>query len=191
MLKVDGVGHQTKNYSITKSIPKSFSQYAQFIKSFVRYTWFTPCVSQFFFWFFSIWLVIMTSFSFLIRFPIKLPLIVLKHSVLSKLIYPLLIPPKFCSNYYNPLLYFLSVCQCLTLLTTLSFDDSNWLRTFLSSLILFCNILLHTAAMGISGSIQQCQCKCHPMFILWWQKKCCRKGFHICGLSFQVLQCCW
>ena len=34
--KVDWAGHETKNYSITISMQK----YAQFIKSFVRYTWF-------------------------------------------------------------------------------------------------------------------------------------------------------
>ena len=33
-------GHQTKNYSITISMLKSFNQSAQFIKSFVRYTCF-------------------------------------------------------------------------------------------------------------------------------------------------------
>ena len=38
--KVDWAGHQTKNYFITISMQKSFSQYAQFIKLFVRYTWF-------------------------------------------------------------------------------------------------------------------------------------------------------
>ena len=38
--KVDWAGHQTKIYSITISMQKSFSQYAQFIKSFVRYTWY-------------------------------------------------------------------------------------------------------------------------------------------------------
>ena len=32
-----------------------------------------------------------------------------------------------------------------------------------------------STAMGIGGSMQQC----------------CRKGFHIYDLSFQVLQCCW
>ena len=37
--KVDWAGHQTKTYSITISMQKSFTQYAQFIKSFVRYTW--------------------------------------------------------------------------------------------------------------------------------------------------------
>ena len=46
------------------------------------------------------------------------------------------------------------------------------------------------AAMGIGGGIQQCLRKCRPMLVLRRQKKCRRKGFHICGLSFQVLQCC-
>ena len=42
----------------------------------------TPYVSPKYFRFFSIWLIITVSFSFLIQFPIKLPLIILKHSVL-------------------------------------------------------------------------------------------------------------
>ena len=45
-------------------------------------------------------------------------------------------------------------------------------------------------AMGIGGGIRQCCRKCHPMLILRRQKKFRRKGFHICGLSFQVLQFC-
>ena len=45
-------------------------------------------------------------------------------------------------------------------------------------------------AMGISGGIQQCHQKCSPMLVLQRQKNYCRKGFHICGLSFKVLQCC-
>ena len=58
--------------------------------------------------FFTIWLVIITSFFFLIQFPVKLPLIIMKHSVLSKPIYPFLIPPNFYRNSYNPLLQFLN-----------------------------------------------------------------------------------
>ena len=47
-------------------------------------------------------------------------------------------------NVFTLILYFLSnVCQYLTLLTSLYFDDSNWLKSFLSSLILFCNLLLY------------------------------------------------
>ena len=42
-------------------------------------------------------------------------------------------------------------------------------------------------AMGIGGGIWQCRRKCCPMLVLRRQKKCRRKGFHICGLSFQVL----
>ena len=38
--KVDWIDHQTKNYSITISMQKSFNQYPQFIKSFVGFTWF-------------------------------------------------------------------------------------------------------------------------------------------------------
>ena len=45
-----------------------------------------------------------------------------------------------------------------------------------------------SAAMGISSSIWQCR-KCCPMLFLQRQKKCCRKGFCICGHSFQVLLC--
>ena len=45
-----------------------------------------------------------------------------------------------------------------------------------------------SAAMGISSSIWQCR-KCCPMLVLQRQKKCCRKGFCICGHSFQVLLC--
>ena len=44
--------------------------------------------------------------------------------------------------------------------------------------------------MEIGGGIRQCRRKCRPMLLLQQQKKCRRKGFHICGLSFQVLQCC-
>ena len=36
--KVDWTGHQNKNYSISISMHKSFNEYAEFIKSFVRYT---------------------------------------------------------------------------------------------------------------------------------------------------------
>ena len=43
--KVDWAGYQTQNYSITISMQKSFSQYAQLIKSFVRYTWFESTIS--------------------------------------------------------------------------------------------------------------------------------------------------
>ena len=45
-----------------------------------------------------------------------------------------------------------------------------------------------SAAMGISSSIWQCR-KCCPMLVLQRKKKCCRKGFCICGHSFQVLLC--
>ena len=45
-------------------------------------------------------------------------------------------------------------------------------------------------AMGISDGIRQCRRKCRSMLVLQQQKKCCRKGFHICGLSFQILRCC-
>ena len=41
--------------------------------------------------------------------------------------------------------------------------------------------------MEIGGGIRQCRRKCRPMLVLRRQKKCRRKGFHICGLSFQVL----
>ena len=34
------IGRQTKNYSISINMQKSFNQSAQFIKSFVRHTWF-------------------------------------------------------------------------------------------------------------------------------------------------------
>ena len=44
--------------------------------------------------------------------------------------------------------------------------------------------------MEIGGGIRQCRRKCRPMLVLRRQKKCRRKGFHICGLSFQILQCC-
>ena len=47
--------------------------------------------------------------------------------------------------------------------------------------------------MGIGGGIRQCRRKCRPMLVLRRQKKkkkCRRKGFHICVLSFQVLQYC-
>ena len=44
--------------------------------------------------------------------------------------------------------------------------------------------------MVIGGGIRQCRCKYRPMLVLRRQKKCRRKDFHICGLSFQVLQCC-
>ena len=96
---------------------------------------FTPYVSPKLFWFFSIQLIIITSFSFWIQFPIKLPVIILRNSVLSKPIYPSFIPSNFCCNRCNPLLqffnnstpnvstlilFFLSnICQCLTLLTSL------------------------------------------------------------------------
>ena len=68
----------------------------------------TLYVSPKLFRFFSIWLIIITSFSFLTQSPIKLPLIILKYSVLSKPIYPFSILPNFCSNSYNPLLQFFS-----------------------------------------------------------------------------------
>ena len=55
----------------------------------------------------------------------------------------------------------------------------------------FCETICSKAAMGTGGSIRQCRRKCSPMLVFWRQKKCRRKGFHICGLSFQVLQCCW
>ena len=45
-------------------------------------------------------------------------------------------------------------------------------------------------AMGIDSGIWQYHRKCSPVLVLWQQKKCCCKGFHISGLSFQVLQCC-
>ena len=45
-------------------------------------------------------------------------------------------------------------------------------------------------AMGIGGGIRLCRRKCRPMLVLRRQKNCRRKVFHICGLSFQVLQCC-
>ena len=48
----------------------------------------------------------------------------------------------------------------------------------------------NTAAMGIGGGIRLCRRKCRPMLVLRRQKNCRRKVFHICGLSFQVLQCC-
>ena len=55
--------------------------------------------------------------------------------------------------------------------------------------------LVHTqnfpkTAMGIGDGIPQCRRKCRPMLVLGRQKKFRRKSFHICGLSFQVLQCC-
>ena len=40
---------------------------------------------------------------------------------------------------------------------------------------------------GIGGGIRQYRRKCRPMLVLRQQKKCRRKGFHICGLSSQVL----
>ena len=43
--------------------------------------------------------------------------------------------------------------------------------------------------MGIGNGIRQCRRKCRPMLILQRQKEFPREGFHICGLSFQVLQC--
>ena len=46
-----------------------------------------------------------------------------------------------------------------------------------------------STAIGIGSSIWQCHLKCRPMLVLQQQKKCC-KGFHICSLSFQVLQWC-
>ena len=45
----------------------------------------TPNVSLKLFRFFSIWLIIITPLSFLIQFPIKLSLIILKHSILLNL----------------------------------------------------------------------------------------------------------
>ena len=45
-------------------------------------------------------------------------------------------------------------------------------------------------ALGIGGGIRQCRRKCRPMLVLQQQKKRRRKSFQICGLSFQVLQCC-
>ena len=53
-------------------------------------------------------------------------------------------------------------------------------------------ILFRTlSAMGVGSGIWLCCCKCCPMLVLRRQKKCCCKGFHICCLSFQILQCCW
>ena len=51
-------------------------------------------------------------------------------------------------------------------------------------------LLVTDSAMGIGGGIRQCRRKCRPMSFLRQQKKCRHKGFHICSLSFQVLQCC-
>ena len=57
---------------------------------------------------------------------------------------------------------------------------------------LFCSRIgkRQVSAMGIGDGIRQCRRKCHPMLVLQSQKECRREGFHICGLSFQVLQCC-
>ena len=123
--------------------------------------WLTPYVFPKLFRFFSIWLIIMASFCFLIQFPIKLSLIILKDYILSKSIYPFWIPPNFCCNNYNLLLQFFNnntqcftlilhflsnLCQCPKLLTSLSFDDPNWLKSFLISLIFFCNLFLHSGS---------------------------------------------
>ena len=77
--------------------------------------------------------------------------IILEHFALAKPYYLFLIPPNFCCNNYYPLFQFFSdnthcfysniiflsnVCHCFTLLTCLSFDDSIWLKSFLSFLIL-------------------------------------------------------
>ena len=68
----------------------------------------TPYVSPKLFRFFSLWLIIITSFSFLIQFPVKLPQIILKHSALSTPIYHFLIPPNCSCNSNNALLQFFS-----------------------------------------------------------------------------------
>ena len=90
--------------------------------------------------FFSVWLIIITSFSFLIQYSIKLPLIIPKHSVLSKPIYSFLILPNvYCKSYipllqffnnstlcfYSNTVFFSNVSQVFTLLTSLSFDNCN------------------------------------------------------------------
>ena len=61
-----------------------------------------------------------------------------------------------------------------------------WLKEFNVNIIIFYWIVV-LRAMGIGGGIQQCRHKCCTMLVLQWQQKCCCKGFHICGLSFQVL----
>ena len=57
---------------------------------------------------------------------------------------------------------------------------------FVMVVLNFVRVEVVSPAMGISGSIRQCCRKCCPMLVLRRQKKCSRKGFHICGLSFQV-----
>ena len=115
--------------------------------------WLTPYVPQNFFWFFGVWLIIITFFAFQIQFPIKLPLIILKQSCLnlSTLAWYLLTLAAIVSmatpNIFTLILYFLcNVCQFLTLVTSLSFDNSSWLKSFMNSSILFCKLLLHNGS---------------------------------------------
>ena len=57
------------------------------------------------------------------------------------------------------------------------------------SLSLF-TLELSFPVMGSGGGIRQSRRECRPMLVLRPQKNAAVKGFHICSLSFQVLQCC-